>query len=367
MSNPRMSKQSRNQYHPDFVTPPGVQIQEKIQELGMTQTELAERIGRTKKTVNEIISGKAPIEPETALQLERVLGIPARFWNNAERQYRDYIVRQEERARLEQQVERLRSFPVREMCRLGWLPKRSDRIEMLAELLSYFGAASFEALDQVDLRTCAAFRQSAVHRVDSNAVLAWLRKGELEARPVACRPFEREKFSAALAKIRELTLRRIDEAIPEAVRLCAESGVAVVFVPEFPKTRTWGATRWLTPDKALIQLSARGKTDDQLWFTFFHEAGHILLHPKKDIFIELDNTEDSREDEANRFAAEQLIPPNTWMLLRQMKPRSTTEVRLFAKQYNIAPGVLVGRMQREKIIPWSHLNALKRRLELKAS
>ena len=362
-----MSNLIRNQYQPDTVTPPGFHIQEKLEELGMTQTDLAGRIGRTKKTVNEIITGKAPIEPETALQLERVLGIPARFWNNAERQYRDHIVRQEERARLEQQVERLQRFPIKEMCRLGWLPKRTGAVEMLSELLSYFGAASFEALDQIDMRTCAAFRQSAVHRVDSNAVLAWLRKGELDARAIACRPFQKENFRGALAKIRELTLRPIDEAIPETVRLCAESGVAVVFVPELPKTRTWGATRWLTAGKALIQLSARGKTDDQLWFTFFHEAGHILLHPKKDIFIELDNMEDSREDEANRFAADHLIPPNTWMLMRQMKLRSTTEVRLFAGQYKIAPGILVGRMQREKMIPWSHLNALKTRLEFKAS
>ncbi len=328
----------------------------------MTQTDLAGRIGRTKKTVNEIITGKAPIEPETALQLERVLGIPARFWNNAERQYRDHMVRQEERARLEQQVERLQRFPLKEMCKLGWLPKRTDAVEMLSELLSYFGAASFEALDQIDLRTCAAFRQSAAHRVERAAVLAWLRKGELDARSIACQPFQKERFREALAKIRELTLRPIPEAIPETVRLCADSGVAVVFVPELPKTRTWGATRWLAADKALIQLSARGKTDDQLWFTFFHEAGHILLHPKKDIFIELDDTVDSREDEANRFAADQLIPPNTWMLLRQMKPRGTTEIRLFSKQYKVAPGIVVGRMQREKMIPWSHYNGLKARV-----
>ena len=333
----------------------------------MTQTDLAGRIGRTKKTVNEIITGKAPIEPETALQLERVLGIPARFWNNAERHYRDHLVRQEERARLEQQLDRLRHFPVKEMCKLGWLPKLEDPVEMLSELLSYFGAASFETLDQLDLRTCAAIRQSAVHRVEPGAVLAWLRKGELNARGIACLPFQKEKFRAALAKIRELTLRPLDEAIPETVRLCAESGVAVVFVPELPKTRTWGATRWLTPDKALIQLSARGKTDDQLWFTFFHEAGHILLHPKKDIFIELDDTVDTREDEANRFAADQLIPPGTWMLLRQLNLRSITEVQLFARRYRVAPGVLVGRMQRERMIPWSHLNALKTKLAFKGS
>src|SRR5579884_4039340 len=352
----------RNEYQPDTVTPPGFYIQEKLEELGMTQTDLAARIGRTKKTVSEIVTGKAPIEPEAALQLERVLGIPARFWNNAERQYRDHIVRQEERERLAQQVERLERFPVREMCRLGWLPRRGGAVEMLSALLSYFGAANFEALDQIDLRTCASFRQSAAHRVDSNAVLAWLRKGELDARAIACQPFQKDQFRESLAKIRDLTLRPISEAIAQAVQLCADSGVAVVFVPELPNCRTWGATRWLTPEKALIQLSARGKMDDQLWFTFFHEAGHILLHPKKDIFIELDDTEDSREDEANRFAADQLIPPNTWMLLRQVEPRSAREIQLFAQKYRIAPGILVGRMQREKMIPWSHLNGLKTRL-----
>lgn len=361
-----MSNQNRNQYEPDTVTPPGFYIQEKLEELGMTQTDLAGRIGRTKKTVNEIVAGKAPIEPETALQLERVLGIPARFWNNAERQYRDHIVRQAERARLGEQLERLPAFPVKAMCNLGWLPKRTDRLEALSDLLNFFGTATFEALDQIDHHTCAAFRQSAVHRVDSSAVLAWLRKGEVDAQAIICQAFDKDKFRSALSQIRSLTVRPIEEAVPETVRLSAASGVAVVFVPELPGTRTWGATRWLAPDKALIQLSARGKTDDQLWFTFFHEAGHILLHPKKDIFIELDDTVDSREDEANRFAADLLIPPNTWQLVRQIRPKSAEDVQSFARQYRIAPGILVGRMQKERLIPWSNLNGLKAKLTLRA-
>jgi hypothetical protein len=194
-------------------------------------------------------------------------------------------------------------------------------------------------------------------------VLAWLRKGELEARNLDCRRFDKEQFRAALAQVRAFTLRPIAESIPETVRACARSGVAVVFVPEVPGTRTWGATRWLTPDKALIQLSARGKTDDQLWFTFFHEAGHILLHPKKDIFIETDSTHDSREDEANRFAADLLIPPATWTALRLLEPRSKVEIQAFARKYQIAPGILVGRMQRESLLPWKNFNALKTRLQ----
>jgi len=358
-----MSNQSLNRYAPDFVTPPGDFLQEKLDEIGMTQTELAHRIGRTKKTVNEIITGKAPIEPETALQLERALGIPARFWNNAERQYRDFRLRQQERLRLERQLERLKRFPVQAMRRLGWLPKRKDPIETLSDLLSFFGVASFEALDQVGQQQCASFRQSAVHRVEADAVLAWLRKGELIARNLSCAPFVRERFRSALSEIRSLTSRSLREALPKTIDLCASSGVAVVFVPEIPGSRTWGATRWLAPERALIQLSLRGKTDDQLWFTFFHEAGHILLHPKRDIFIELEDTVDGREDEANRFAADLLIPPGVWQVIRHSRPRSAQEVRLLASQYRVAPGIIVGRMQREGLLPWTHLNRLKTRLK----
>ena len=83
-----MSNVIQNQYTPDYVSPPGETLQEVLEERGMSQAELAERTGRPKKTINEIINGKAAITPETALQLERVLGIPASFWNNRERRYR---------------------------------------------------------------------------------------------------------------------------------------------------------------------------------------------------------------------------------------------------------------------------------------
>ena len=95
-----MSSAQRKQYAPDRVTPPGEILLERLEELGMTQADLADRIGHTKNTVNEIIKGKSPILSETALQLERVLAIPARFWTNAEGQYREFLAREEEQQRL---------------------------------------------------------------------------------------------------------------------------------------------------------------------------------------------------------------------------------------------------------------------------
>jgi HTH-type transcriptional regulator / antitoxin HigA len=104
-----------------------------------------------------------------------------------------------------------------------------------------------------------------------------------------------------------------------------------------------------------------------LWFTFFHEAAHILLHPKRDVFVELNGTTDSREDEANRFACDVLVPPTAWQVVVQTQPRSAAEVQALAKRLGIAPGILVGRLQRERLLPWTHLNALKTKLEFKAA
>lgn len=360
-----MSSAQRNQYEPDLVTPPGEMLLEKLEELGMPQAELAQRIGRTKKTVNEIIKGKAPILSETALQLERVLGIPARFWTNAEGQYRESLAREEERTRLGNHQTWLKSIPVKPMIRLGWLPKRTDAVATLQDVLNFFGVASPAALSQVGGGKCLAFRQSAAHSVEKYALLAWIRKGEIEARARQCAPYDEKKFRETLGEIRTLTRENVEVYAPRMTGLCASAGVALVFVPEIPGARAWGVTHWLTPDKAVMQLSLRGKTDDHLWFTFFHEAAHILLHPKRGIFVELSGLKDSEEEQANRFASDLLIPPKAWQQIKQTKPNNASEVQTLAKQFGIAPGIIVGRLQREGLLPWTHLNTLKIKLEFK--
>jgi HTH-type transcriptional regulator / antitoxin HigA len=357
---------SKNQYAPDLVTPPGEILLEKLDEMEMTQAELAERIGRTRKTVNEIVKGKAPILPETALQLERVLSIPARFWTSAEGQYREFLAREAERERLAGQLEWLKRIPTRRMVQAGWLPPRADAVAALQDVLNFFGVASVEALSRILSERCLALRQSVVHQVEPYPLLAWIRRGEIEAQQRHCAAYDEKAFRRVLDDIRKLTREPVNVYTTRMIELCASAGVAVVFVPELPGARAWGVTHWLSPEKAILQLSLRGKTDDRLWFTFFHEAAHILLHPKRDIFVELDGGgADSREREADRFASEFLIPPAAWQLVTQAQPKSAVEVQALAKRLRIASGILVGRLQREKLIPSTHLNALKVELQFK--
>lgn len=352
-----MGKQIENQYAPDFVSPPGETLEETLEAIGMSQAELAERTGRPKKTINEIIQGKAAITPETALQLERVLGVPARFWNERERQYREFLAQQKEARQLAGQVGWLKQFPIAKMTALGWIKQYDDKTWQLREVLQFFRIASPQQWSLVT----ANFRKSPAFAVDEMALVAWLRRGEQEAEDIACAPYDAQQFKAALAAARALTVAEPVVFVPQLRQMCAECGVAVIFVPELPKSRVSGATRWLKPDKALIQLSLRYKTNDHLWFTFFHEAGHILKHGKRDVFIDLvDGEEDRHEAEANAFAADMLIPPDAWRTFIETRDyRAKDGIRAFAAEIGIAPGIVVGRLQHEQRIPHRNCNELK--------
>ena len=363
-----MESKIQNRYNPDYVSPPGDTLLEVLEDRGMTQAELAERTGRPKKTINEIIKGKAAITPETALQLELIFNIPASFWNNRERHYREFLAQKEEKKRLGKQVTWLKEIPVTAMIKSGWIRCYRDKVEQLREVLNFFAVASPEQWAGIWLNNHIEFRQSQAFPSDPGAISAWLRRGEIEASEIVCAPYNTNKFKDTLQKIRTLTLELPEIFQPKVVQLCAEAGVAVVFVPELPKMRTSGATHWLNSDKAIIQLSLRYKTDDHLWFTFFHEAGHILLHGKRDFFLEgtgIVSVEDQeKENEANKFSADILIPPRDLQrFLTSISQISKANIIEFANEIGIAPGIVVGRLQHDKILPSSHCNDLKQRWE----
>jgi len=356
-----MGNIKQNEYFPNYASPPGDTLLEIIEDLGMTQAELADRTGRPKKTINEIIKGKAAITPETALQFERVLGVPAHLWNQREKYYRELLAQQEERERLEKQLAWLKKFPLKEMVKRGWLESYKDSVDQMCEVLRFFGIASPEQWQA----TSAAFRQTKAFTVHEGAVAAWLRRGELLAQQLPTEPYKPRLFRATLAQLRALTKEPPKTFVPQLTVKCAASGVAVVFVPELPGARVSGATRWLTPTKALLQLSFRYQTADQVWFSFFHEAGHILLHGKRLVFLETEAQaeQEEKEAEANRFAADLLIPPAQWQtFLTTQDYSSKAAICSFATALDLAPGIVVGRLQHEKLLPFASHNDLKQRL-----
>ena len=357
-----------NEYTPDSVSPPGETLLETLEMHGMSQADFATRTGRSPKLINQIIKGKARITPDTALQFERVLRVPAEFWNNREQRYREFIARAEERLRLKGETDWLKRFPIRQMIKHKWIPKSLSKIEQLQAILQFFGVTTPETFHDSWTQTQVSFRKSAAFEADEYALAAWLQKGMLDALAIDCAPHDPAVFRAALIEARSLTVQNPSVFQPRLVELFAAAGVAIAFVPSLPKIMASGATRWITSTKALIQINLRYKTDDHFWFTIFHEAGHVLHGSKKTVFVDSKVFDGDDEEWANKFASEFLIPKDklSAFATEQGCPHrypSASAVCNFAAGLGISPGIVVGQLQHGKWVPHSHFHKLKRTFE----
>ncbi len=354
--------ETRIKYEPEAVTAPGETLSDLLEKRGMTQSELAQRMGRPPKTISLIVNGKAAITPETALELQRVLETPAAYWLNHDANYRAYLARQQEEEQLEDWRDWLDQFPVNELKRLGHLPdlysRGRNKIILVRALLEFFGVNSPTQWEAVYGGLQLAFRQSKPDRSDPFSTAAWLRLGEIQAFDAPSARFDRSAFEEALQEIRSLTVRSPEEFEPELKRLCAESGVILALVPAIPHASVSGAARWINY-RTLIQLSLFGKKNDRFWFTFFHEACHLLRHSNKLVFLDdwSDSDPSEEEQEADRFAAEMLIPRRYDKELAALDCEAT--IVEFASQIDIHPGIVVGRLQHDGLISYSEFNNLK--------
>ncbi len=348
-------------YTPDYAVPPGTTLKETLEANGLSQSDLALRADMAEKTISQIINGIAPISYETAEKLELVLGIPSQFWNAAEARYREALMRHEDMERLAQDAEWLNDIPVAELIERKYVKPEKDKRALVREVLRFFGVSSVDAWHNTWRVPAAQYRGKAAQEKHPGHVAAWLRMGELQAAQIATEVFDAARFKSVLAEARNLVLLPLKEALEKLYGLCASAGVAIVLTKEIKGAGVSGAVRWIGKDKALIQLSLKYKALDQLWFTFFHEAGHILLHSKKQVFIEYGMTNgDEEEREANAFARDILIPPALQHRLPYLKTRA--HVTTFAQIAGTLPGIVVGRLQHDGLLYPSAFNDLKHKV-----
>jgi HTH-type transcriptional regulator / antitoxin HigA len=360
-----MANDPTSVWQPDWAVPPGEILLEALQDRDMTQAELAQRTARPPKTINEIVRGKAAITAETAIQLERALGISAQFWTGLEAIYRNSLAQQVAQRELEANTAWLNRFPIADLVRHRQIERGSSKARTLANLLSYLGLSSPAAFDRHWLSSTTAFRSSPAFMASPEAVAAWLTWGEREAAKVAAAPFDAARFRQVLTEIRPLT-RRVPfmQIFQQVKEKCADAGVVVLLIPELKGTHLSGAVRWLG-NKAVIQLSLRHKKDDQFWFTFFHEAGHLLTSSRRRDYVDaaelpVGQEVDKDEEEADQFAWDALLPPADYRAFVDAADFSQAAILAFAERQRIAAGVVAAKLQTDGHIPRSHSNNLKK-------
>lgn len=350
-------------FAPDWVAIPGESINDLLEERDWSQSDLAKRTGFTTKHVNLLLKGKAAITEETALKLERVLGSTARFWLSLEAQYREHLARQEAVSVLNEHVGWLKELPLNDMIKFGWVKKAQTKAHQVFECLRYFGVATVEAWRVQYEQPVAAYRASEKLIREPAAVSAWLRQGERAAEDMRCGDYGREAFETVLKEVRALTAERDpDVFLPQLTQMCAKVGVAVVVAPAPKGCPVSGATKWLGVNKALIMLSLRGKSDDKLWFSFFHAAGHLIKHGKRMIFLDIlgeDGLDPHEERQADAFARDFLIPPQAYQAFVAGGIFTEAAIKAFALSQGIAPGIVLGRLQFDGHLGWQKFHHLK--------
>ncbi len=354
-------------FEPNIAIHPGETLRETLEELKMSQAELSQRTGLAKKTINEIIKGKAPITTDTAIKLSAVFGMSSEFWNNLERNYQETISRIKANSFLDEESKLLAKYTCyKELAESGFVEKTSSKREKALSLMNFFGVSSLSLVPEMH---SIAYRKSESERLSRENLAAWLRCGELAGEKVQTADFDREKIVASLGEIRALTTEKPEVFSRKLVDLCASFGVALVYLPYFKNTYVNGSTRWLNQDKALIQISLRLRYLDIFWFSFFHELGHLLKHGKKEQFIEYQHKDHvelkEKEKEADNFASDLLIPKREYEEYCRLHINpSDSNIISFARKIGVHHSIVAGRLAKDTNL-WNRMSRLRTKLELK--
>jgi len=351
-----------NEYNPQIVLHPSETLKEKLEELGIGPKEFALRTDKPEKTITAILNGSSSITPDMAVQFENVLGIPAHFWLNKQRTYDEYLAREKRKKVVKQALSWASKFPVNDMCKKNWIQNVKNSEEKAISLLYFFGFSNHKAWESYyyNKELKVAFRISLAHVNEPFAISAWLRKGELQASEMKASAFTEKKLKECLKDLKNIMIHQDSNFFSNVQSICLNAGVKVVHTPCLPKAPINGAARWIN-DTPLIQLSNRYKRNDIFWFTLFHEIGHILLHGKKDIFleeIEYPNLDTKKEDEANEFAGNLVLTDEQYNEALNLKRFSVAAIVALAEKFNTHPAIIIGRLQKEKRLKQSFGNRL---------
>ncbi len=349
-------------YHSNLAIPPGEFLEEVLEDLGMSKEELARRMGRPASKLSSIYKGEKAITPDTAIRLEKAVGVPAHIWTGLEAEYRLTLARMEEaQERFKAETSLVTKYCYSQLADLGEVERKTKPVDKVRELHSYFGTMSLTTIPTLR-RYQPAYRLGNAGEQSPEALAAWIRLGERRASRIDCVPFQKEQLEKCVVQLRNLTLHHPKKSIPELEKRLAGCGVALVLCPHFPKTKAHGATFQLRDDKMVVMITIRFRWADIFWFSLFHELGHILLHSTKDVILENHN-HDQKEEEADEFARETLIPNKQYLRFVKTHQIDYDTIQEFSNQIKIHPGIVVGRLQYDEYIKRQWFNELRERYQ----
>lgn len=348
-----------SEFRPNWASAPGDTIADVLKNKKLSLCDFAKKMDSSVDHVKELIHGFISINSDIAKKLESALGASAEFWINRELQYRHSI----DRLKHTEEEKWIKELPIKDMKKFGWL---DDSGSMANACLSYFNVPDVWVWRRQysDITALTAFRKSSAIKSNSASIAAWLRQGELQAKDIVCSRWNADLFRKALNDMRQLAKKKKpSQFLPLLKKSCADCGVCLVIAPTPSGCAASGATKFINSERALMLMSFRYLSDDHFWFTFFHEAGHLVLHGDKQLFMEgeiLNDKTTKEEKEANQFSSDILIPIHLEPHLKQMAI-TEREIKNLAIEADIPLGIIVGQLQHLGRISFQKFNSYKRR------
>lgn len=340
-----------------IAIPPGATIREQLENRGMTQKEFALRMGLSEKHISHLINGQVELTQDVALRLESVLGVPASFWNNLESIYREKLTRVVMEQELAKDVELAAAFPYPKMAALGWVAAARKPEEKALHLRHFFEVAKLDLLDGLRIPGIA-YRRTGTNEISDYSLAAWAQKARIEARQYKTAPINISKLEQEIPRIREMTIKNPAVFCNELTTLFAGCGIALVFLPHIGGSFLHGAS-FYDGNRIVMGLTVRGRDADKFWFSLFHEMCHIIRG-----HISASQTTNEQEDEADAFARDVLISPEQYQVFIGANCFSKDCIIAFAHKIGIAPGIVLGRLQKENFVPYNRFNELKAKYQI---
>lgn len=349
----------------DYFVPTSELIKERLEIYNISQKELAIRLGLSEKHISELLNNKVLLTMEMAMALEKVINLKYEILMGYEIKYRGYLEKKKELEKLnsENLDEICETFQVDFMRKKKWLdlPERSTKAEKVYELLTFFGVKNVENILSVYSNRVYeySFKEDG-YKIEP--LLVWIRKCELEARKQNVNEYNKEKFENALNEIKNLIKKNDIDIFKEIKKICNDNGVYFVMEEAVPNSKVRGAFTWIG-ENPLIQISLRYCTNDHFWFAFFHEIGHLMLHAKKSKnFIDVEKVENKEmEIEADKYSRNTILDDKIYLKFLNDKDYTRENIKRFANNNNIHPGIVVGRLQHDGKLSWNMYDDLKQR------
>lgn len=352
-------------FEPNWVSPPGATIERILSAREISFDEFADALHLSRSEVSDLIAGTVRIDDELASLLSSTVGSSARFWVERDQKYQSEILRVAP-DNDEALIAWAREMPTKSLIDFGLLERVRGASETSNHLLEFFGCrslADWNARYRAGVND-VVFRSSEKFVSDDLSILVWRRMGEIQVDATNLPAYDAELFETVVNRVKGLTaFKNPGTVVQKLQEECREAGVAVTTARAPQGCRASGATWWNDNGNPVIHLSFRHLSNDHFWFTFFHECAHVLLHEGD--FVDFDSDEsdlakDRRENEANAFASSLLVPKQYWdrLLGQKITPKSVIS---FAKSIGIAPGIVVGQLEKTGIVKYGRFGFLKHR------